>query len=97
MSASLRIIRASQVQAQLRDPVEADVLAGAEKIVADVRAGGDAALRHFAEKFSEVSVGAPLTLSHASCGLPFFDQVPSSPTLRFMYASHPMASSDSAG
>ena len=40
MSASLKIIRASQVQAQLRDPVEADVLAGAEKIVGDVRAGG---------------------------------------------------------
>lgn len=65
MSASLRIIRASQVQAQLRDPVEADVLAGAEKIVADVRAGGDVALRRFAEKFSEISVGAPLTLSPA--------------------------------
>jgi phosphoribosyl-ATP pyrophosphohydrolase/phosphoribosyl-AMP cyclohydrolase/histidinol dehydrogenase len=50
-----------------RDPVDAETLSGAATIVGDVRSGGDAKLREYAEKFGDVEEGRPLVISRGEC------------------------------
>ncbi|CAN5234006.1 histidinol dehydrogenase [soil metagenome] len=59
----LRIVNSTEVSELLRDPVNAKTLAAAAVIVDAVKAGGDAALRKYAEQFNEIAAGAPLTKS----------------------------------
>jgi phosphoribosyl-ATP pyrophosphohydrolase/phosphoribosyl-AMP cyclohydrolase/histidinol dehydrogenase len=55
----MRRITANEVAPVRRDPVDADTLARAATIVADVRAGG---LRRWAEQLGDIQPGAPLVL-----------------------------------
>ena len=56
----LRRITPNELPSGRRDPVDADTLAAAARIVGDVRDGGEAALRGYAERFGDIAVGAPL-------------------------------------
>lgn len=49
-----------------RDPVDADTLGAAARIVADVREGGDAALRAHAERLGDVEPGGPWVLDRGA-------------------------------
>lgn len=61
----LRLISPTQFAAQVRPAVDATTLAQAASIVADVRTGGDAALRRHAERLGDLAPGAPLLLSRS--------------------------------
>jgi phosphoribosyl-ATP pyrophosphohydrolase/phosphoribosyl-AMP cyclohydrolase/histidinol dehydrogenase len=56
----LRRITPRELPSGRRDPVDADTLAAAARIVTDVRDVGEAALRRYAERFGDLTVGAPL-------------------------------------
>lgn len=58
----LRIVSESEVAAARRDPVDAQTLAAAAEIVADVRDNGEAALRAHGERLGDLEPGAPLVL-----------------------------------
>jgi phosphoribosyl-ATP pyrophosphohydrolase/phosphoribosyl-AMP cyclohydrolase/histidinol dehydrogenase len=59
----LKRIDASDLERHLwREPVDAETLAGAARIVADVRAHGDEALRRFAREHDRLADGEPLFL-----------------------------------
>ncbi|MDP8224795.1 MAG: histidinol dehydrogenase [Candidatus Lernaella stagnicola] len=62
MTARLRIITAEEVVAMRREPFDAETLAESEAIVREVRAGGEGALRRFAERFGDIEIGAPLVI-----------------------------------
>lgn len=51
-----------QLLAARRDPVDPETLAAAGRIVAEVRDGGEAALRAWAEKLGDIQPGAPLVI-----------------------------------
>ena len=58
----LRIVPESDVAPVRCDPVDAEALAAATKIVADVREGGEVALRAHAERLGDLEPDAPLVL-----------------------------------
>jgi histidinol dehydrogenase/phosphoribosyl-ATP pyrophosphohydrolase len=58
----LRRIAPADLPRLEREPVDPATRAAAAAIVAEVRAGGDAALRRHAERFGELAAGAPLVL-----------------------------------
>ncbi len=62
MSAPWRRVGPGEVERLRRDPVDPATLAGAQAIVDDVRARGEAALREHAERLGDVAPGAPLVL-----------------------------------
>jgi phosphoribosyl-ATP pyrophosphohydrolase/phosphoribosyl-AMP cyclohydrolase/histidinol dehydrogenase len=62
MSALLPVRTVAEVTAAGRTATDPDTLAGAARILADVRAGGEAALRRHAEALDGLSPGAPLVL-----------------------------------
>lgn len=57
---TLRIVRPAELPALLRDPVDAETLQQASVILQKVRAGGDAAVRSYAEQYGEIEAGGPL-------------------------------------
>ncbi|MCC5878148.1 MAG: histidinol dehydrogenase [Candidatus Sumerlaeia bacterium] len=61
-----RQLSPSQVRAIRHDPVDADTISAAGKIVDHVRRDGEKALRLYAEKFGELEPGAPLVLDRAA-------------------------------
>jgi len=62
---SLRRLAPEEVRRMRRDPVDADTLVAAGRIVDDVRARGEAALREHAERLGDVAPGAPLVIGRA--------------------------------
>lgn len=62
MRSLLRVLLASEVPALRREAVDADTLVGAARIVDAVRAGGESAVRDFAERFGDLAPGAPLVI-----------------------------------
>lgn len=56
----LRRITAAGLPGGRRDPVDAETLAAAARIVGDVRDGGEAALRAYAERFHDIGPGAAI-------------------------------------
>jgi len=75
VTALLRRLDPGEVGAIRRDPVDAETLAVAAGIVADVRERGEAALREHAERLGDLSAGAALyhdraALQAARDGLP---------------------------
>lgn len=75
----LKIISLDQIPSLRRDPVDADTLAGAAKIVHAVRDEGDAALKRFAVNFGELGSDDAVDVPMAMCkeafeGLPPHDQ-----------------------
>jgi histidinol dehydrogenase len=60
MSRLLKTLSEQAVERMRRDPVDAETLAKASAIVDDVRARGEAALRHYAESFGDVASGHKL-------------------------------------
>jgi len=50
----LKIIGIEEVPSSNRDPVDAETLAGAAKIISAVRAEGDIALHRFSENFGDL-------------------------------------------
>jgi phosphoribosyl-ATP pyrophosphohydrolase/phosphoribosyl-AMP cyclohydrolase/histidinol dehydrogenase len=62
-AAGLRRVPASEVRSHRGPVVPPDVLEGASRIVEEVRAGGEEALRRLAERFDGLLRGAPLALS----------------------------------
>ena len=59
----LRRIAASEIPSVRRNPVETQARATAEEIVNAVRDEGEAAVRRYAERFGELTPGAPLILT----------------------------------
>jgi histidinol dehydrogenase len=55
----------AQIRRERHEAVDAVTLAGAAEIVNGVRTGGDAALRMYAERFGDVTAGAPLLIDKA--------------------------------
>jgi phosphoribosyl-ATP pyrophosphohydrolase/phosphoribosyl-AMP cyclohydrolase/histidinol dehydrogenase len=55
-----RRVLPTELPAHRRDPVAADTLAAAARIVEDVRVGGEAALRAQAERLGDLEPGAPM-------------------------------------
>ncbi len=75
----LKIIGIEEVPSSNRDPVDAETLAGAAKIISAVRAEGDIALHRFSENFGDLKAGENLIISAEACkaafdGLPAEDQ-----------------------
>ena len=64
-TARLRRISPDRLPSILRDPVDAETLASASRIVEDVRARGDEALIEYARRLDDLKPGAPLLLSRA--------------------------------
>lgn len=62
MAGVLRQVDAKQLPALLRDPVDAETLAKAAEIVANVRNRGEEALRLYARQFNELAPGGRLVL-----------------------------------
>ncbi|TVQ61664.1 MAG: histidinol dehydrogenase [Phycisphaerales bacterium] len=62
MARLLKIVSASELAGVRRSPVDAPTLAAAASIVDDVRTGGGAALRAFAERFGDVEAGGALVI-----------------------------------
>jgi phosphoribosyl-ATP pyrophosphohydrolase/phosphoribosyl-AMP cyclohydrolase/histidinol dehydrogenase len=62
MTLLLSRLAPDEVKVGRHDPVDAGTLAAAGAIVADVRAGGEAALRRQAERLGDIDPGAPLVL-----------------------------------
>lgn len=58
--AQLRIVEPGEIPSFLTDPVDAETLRAADRIVQDVRNGGEDALRRYAEKFGEIESSMPL-------------------------------------
>ena len=56
----MRRLKAAEVPAIRRDPVDAKARVVAEEIVNAVKAEGEAAVRRYAEKFGEIERGAKL-------------------------------------
>ena len=59
---SLRIVAAEEVTIGVIDPVAPDAEATAKQCLADIKAGGEAAVRRYAEKFGDVAEGEPLVI-----------------------------------
>lgn len=59
-----------------RNPVDAQTLIAASEIVEDVRQGGDARLRHYAEKFGDLEPGAPIIIRKAQLKDAFMELKP---------------------
>lgn len=62
----LKLVAPADVSTARENPVDKATLAAAQTIVDDVRARGEVGLRHYAEKFGEVGVGAPLVVGRAA-------------------------------
>jgi phosphoribosyl-ATP pyrophosphohydrolase/phosphoribosyl-AMP cyclohydrolase/histidinol dehydrogenase len=62
----LRIVTPADVKALARPAVDAETLTAAARIVSDVRTGGEAALRGYAERFDALAPDAPLLLDRAA-------------------------------
>ena len=62
---TLKRLEPAQVRRSRRPVVSAEVLAGATRIVEDVRERGARAVREYAERFGDIEAGAPLLLSRA--------------------------------
>lgn len=73
--AQLRIVEPGEIPSLLFDPVDAETLRAAEKIVHDVREGGEEALRRYAEKFGEIDNAMPLLRSREELKTAF-DELP---------------------
>ena len=58
----LRIVTADQVTVGVIDPVAPDAEATAKQCLADIKSGGEAAVRRYAEKFGDVAEGEPLVI-----------------------------------
>ncbi|MCC6545968.1 histidinol dehydrogenase [Candidatus Sumerlaeota bacterium] len=61
----LTVYTAEEVAALVVDPVDSRILPAVDRIVTDVRVGGDAALLAYAKQFAEVADGAPIILPRA--------------------------------
>lgn len=62
----LRRVEAAAIEDARHDPVDDAALADAERIVNDVRRGGEPALRAHAERLRDLAAGAPLTFDRAT-------------------------------
>ena len=62
---TMRIVAPDEVTVGVIDPVAPDAAATAKACLAEIAAGGEAAVRKFAEKFGDVEAGAPLLIDKA--------------------------------
>lgn len=62
----MRIVAPDEVTVGVIDPVAPDAAATAKACLAEIAAGGEAAVRKFAEKFGDVEAGAPLLIDKAA-------------------------------
>ena len=67
----LKVVSYDDVSRVRRDPVDAQTLTHAAKIVEAVRDEGDAALSRFATNFGDLEAGAPLVISKEECEAAF--------------------------
>ncbi len=67
----LKVIGLEDVPSSNRDPVDAETLAEAAKIIAAVRAEGDAALGRFSKEFGDLKDGEKLVISAEECEAAF--------------------------
>jgi hypothetical protein len=63
---TMRIVAPDEVTVGVIDPVAPDAAATAKACLAEIAAGGEAAVRKFAEKFGDVEAGAPLLIDKAA-------------------------------